>query len=649
MCGIAGYNFEDKALMQKMLALIRHRGPDDSGTFTDRGVAGVTLGHQRLSIIDLSKNGHMPMTNVKGNLTITYNGEIYNHREIRKDLEKKGYQFKSNTDTEVILNAYDAYGVDCLKLFNGPFAFVIYDPAKKTFFGARDRIGIKPLYYHHENKKFIFCSEIKSMLLHDIPKKINLDSVNWFVSLRYIGGEGTIFQSIQRLMAGHYFIYDLKTDNLFIKKYWDLTYGIDKKPEAYFVQELRNQLTAAVKRRLMSDVPLGVYLSGGLDSSTIVALMSEMRDNIRTFSVGFGYGGEVDELKHAKLVAEHFNTDHTEFMVKSELMKNLPRLVWHHDEPLADPACLPAFLLSEQAKKHVTVIQAGEGSDEMFAGYEQNKFLLHRNKLKYVPKPVRSMGAKTVELVPEKVLNLFFAFASNIGKQGRKRFCNYVKHIDNKAQAYSEIMGIFNNKERKEILTPGVLSKVKLFDHAKRINEIFYNDKNPYLNQILRYEVKEPLPENLLMKADKTTMAFAIECRVPFLDHKVAEFAATIPPSLKLHGLRDEKYVLKQAVKDIVPKQIIKRKKHRFYVPIDYWLQKEDVQSLVDSLLDKQTVEKQGYFNYTAIEKIKKNFMGSKLFYARQMWTLLNFQLWHKIFIEDEMYKKGMGSLVKFG
>ena len=638
MCGIAGYNWNDKEAITKMLKIMNYRGPDDNGTYSDDGL---TLGHLRLSIIDLSRRGRQPMSNREGNLVITFNGEIYNYQEIRKDLEKKGHKFNSDTDTEVILAAYRVYGTKCLDLFNGQFAFVIYDIDKKILFGARDRIGIKPLYYYNKEEKFIFGSEIKSLMVHNIPRKINNDSLNWFVSLRYSGGENTIFNDVKRLLAGHYFTYNLKTKELNISKYWDITYSVTNKSESTAKRELKELLKDSVNKRLISDVPVGAYLSGGLDSSSIVAMMKQLTDNVKTFSVGFGYGGNVDELKYAKQVSNHLNTDHTEIIVKSELVKNLPRLVWHGDEPLADPASLPYFLLSERAKKDATVILSGEGADELFAGYEQNKFLLQRNKLKLIPKPIRTIGSKSVDLVPEKGLNYFFAFASNIGKEGRKRFQNYVINIDDKSKAYSEIMGIFNNEERKELLSDDILSKVELYDHSKRINKTYYSNKNHYLNQILNYEMKEPLPENLLVKTDKSTMPFAIELRIPFLDHRMVEFASKLSPNLKLRNISNEKYILKEAMRPYLPKTIIQRKKHRFYVPIDLWLQREDIKGIFDSLLNKQIVERQGYFDYSAIEKIKKNYDTSPLFYARQLWTLLNFQIWHKIFIEEDTIKTG--------
>lgn len=634
MCGISGFNWEDKGLIRDMMRLIEHRGPDDKGSFTDKNVS---LGHQRLSIIDLSKKGKQPMLN-KNNLVIVYNGELYNYKEIREKLEKRGYRFKSNTDTEVILNAFDCYGESCLTLFNGMFAFCIYNPNQKILFGARDRIGIKPFYYYKDENKFIFCSELKGILEHNIKRKINPDSLNRFIANRYISGANTILQSINKLPAGHYFIYNLKEKELNINKYWDISYKISGKSEAFYVKELQNKFKESVKKRLISDVPLGVYLSGGIDSSSIIAMMSEFNKDIKTFSVGFGYDEELEDLKYAKIISERFNTDHKEFIVKSNLMENLPKIIWYNDEPLADPASLPVYLLSKEAKKHVTVVLSGDGGDELFAGYEQNKFLMLRNKLKLIPKPLRKIGSKTIDIIPKSILDKHFPFASKIGKEGRKRFCNYVINIDNKARAYDEIMGIFNKDERKELFMNNFLREIKVFNHHKRININYYNDNNQYLNQILRYEMKEPLPENLLMKTDKATMPFAVEARVPFLDHSFVEFAGTIPPELKLKGQID-KYILKKAMQPFLPRSIIKRRKLRFYVPIDLWLQKENIKSLIDSTLNAKTIKKQGYFDYKTIEKIKNNYNNSPFFYARQLWNLLNFQIWHKLYLEDKNIK----------
>lgn len=576
----------------------------------------------------------------KGGLWIVYNGEIYNFKEIRKDLEKKGYKFNSDTDTEVILNAYDYYGEKCLNLFNGQFSFVIYNSVKKNFFGARDRIGIKPLYYYHKNNKFIFCSELKSILLHELPRDIDLDFLNRFVSFRYSGGPDSIIKNIKRLQPGHYFNYNLGTNNLSINRFWGPKYSIENKSEDYYIKEFLKEFKESVKRRLVSDVPLGSYLSGGIDSSAVIAMMKNYQDNIKTFSIGFGYGGVVDENHFAKEVAEKFETNHKEFILEADLVRDLPRIVWHGDEPNADPAALPFFLLSEKAKKYATVILTGEGADEVFAGYEQNKFMLKRNKLMYIPKPIRKFGAKTVNVVPDKILNRFFPYTTNIGKEGKNRFCNYVTNIDNKAESYCEIMGIFTKKEREKLLTNTTIGKLKTFDNVPRLNKTYFSDNNDFLNQILRLDISEPLPDNLLMKTDRSCMASAVEVRIPFLDYKLVELAGRMPTSLKLKNWNNDKYIVRKAMKPYLPQDVLKRKKHRFYVPIDYWYKDKEVKALVDSLLDKKAIDKQGYFNYNEIRKITNNFASSPLFYARQLWTLLNFQIWHKMFIEEERMDK---------
>ncbi|MFH1439615.1 MAG: asparagine synthase (glutamine-hydrolyzing), partial [Candidatus Woesearchaeota archaeon] len=362
MCGICGFNSENKELIRKMAAVIKYRGPDQSGFYLD---ANISLGHRRLSIIDLSKKGKQPMFNEDGSICIVYNGEVYNFKELRGDLERKGHKFYSNTDTEVIIHAYEEYGKKCVEYFNGMFAFAIYDSIKKEIFISRDRIGIKPLYYYIKDNKFAFASEIKSILEDkQIKRDVNLDALNKFITFRYIPEGETIFKNIYRLLSGHCISYDLKKNKIRIQKYWDLDISnknILNKSEYYFKKRIRELLKDSVRKRLISDVPLGVYLSGGLDSSSVLAMMRDLNhnDKIKTFSVGFEHDVIGNELKYAKKVSEYFKTDHKEFLIKSDVIKLLPKIIQHLDEPMSDPATIPNYVLSENAKKDVTVVLTG--------------------------------------------------------------------------------------------------------------------------------------------------------------------------------------------------------------------------------------------------------------------------------------------------
>ncbi|MBW3016860.1 asparagine synthase (glutamine-hydrolyzing) [Candidatus Woesearchaeota archaeon] len=637
MCGIAGFNWDDKKLVMKMAAVQKHRGPDDSGFYNDKNVS---LGHSRLSIIDLSEKGKQPMSNEDGSLLVVYNGEIYNFQEIRNDLEKKGHKFSSKTDTEVIVHAYEEYGASCLDYFNGMFAFCIYDMNKKQLFLARDRIGIKPLYYYFNKGKFIFASEIKAIVeCSDVERKVNIDAFNNFISLRYNPIKETIFEGVERLFAGHYMVFDLQKKTIEVDKYWDITINPIHKSKSFFVSHIRSLLSDSVEKRLISDVPLGVYLSGGLDSSAIVAMMSKLSkgsgDSIKTFSVGFRHGEHVDELPYAKAVSDRFSTDHKDFLIEPDVIKTLPQIIWHLDEPCADPALIPVFFLSEYAKKSVTVILTGDGGDELFAGYDQYKFLVTANKLRHIPSVVSAKIAPAlIRATPNPILNMLYKHSASMGKEGIKRFTKFISKIKNdKAGAYYELISIFDDDERKQLVNEKSLKEINYNEIGKQ----YFSDKQNFTNQLLRFDTKRLLPESYLMKTDRMTMAHSVEARVPFLDHRMAELAFSIPPSYKLNGMTT-KYILKQALHSHLPKDIITRKKQSFHVPVEEWIEK-DLKHVFEEMLSEKAIKSQGYFDYGYIEKIFRNYSHSKLFYARQLWNIMSFQLWHKIYIERENVK----------
>jgi asparagine synthase (glutamine-hydrolysing) len=621
MCGIVGCNFPDKALVRKMMALIAHRGPDQNGSFCDDNV---TLGHQRLSIIDLSEKGKQPMSNGKGTSWVVFNGEIYNYKEIREKLEENGHRFESNTDTEVIVHAYDEYGVGCVNKFNGDFAFCIYDTKSNRLFLARDRLGIKPLYYYLEGDKFMFASEYKAFLAYPFKRETNSKALSRYFTLRYNYGRETLLENVYRVLPGEWLIYDLKSKKLSKSFYWEVSFTNQKTvhaPEQYFVNKIRELLQDCVVKRLMSDVPLGVYLSGGVDSGSIVALMHKAGiEDIKTFSVGFGYGEETDELRFAKAISESFGTNHQEFTVGPDLAKTLPKIVWHCDEPLADPALLPVYLLSQKTKPKATVVLTGDGGDEVFAGYEQNKFL----KIGQWPWIVRSLASPAIKTLPGAVLNKVFKYASKLGTEGKRRAVGFLSK-NNPADQYLEIVSIYNDSERNS-LAPTT--------HSIR-NELkgFYQNDLPVLHNTLKLEYATQLPENMLHKADRMTMAWGVESRVPFLDHGLVEFSETIPASLKLKGFK-EKYILRKAMQPLLPKEIVQRKKQRFYVPIDRWLAK-DLSPMVDELLSPAALRESGVLQSQAVQQIREKYHKAPLFYARQLWTLLTFQLWHKKFVAE--------------
>lgn len=625
MCGIIGFNWEDASLLKKALKEIRHRGPDASGSFFDRGVS---LGHNRLSIIDLSKAGRQPLSNEDGKIWITFNGEIYNYKEIKDALVGK-HKFISETDTEVLVHLYEEKGVDMLRYLNGIFAFCIYDSRKKIFFIARDYAGIKPLYYYQDKKKFIFCSEIKGILKDDnIKREVNLEALPSYLMFRANTGEDTFFKRIKKLKPGHFMVYNLKSRELTMKKYWDIVFNPDKLGEKDFIEELKIALDKSVKSQLMSDVPYGAYLSGGVDSGTIVSLMSKYSpQKVKTFSVGFKEAND-NETSVARELAEKLKTEHHELIIGKDSIKYLPEIIRHADEPMADPTSIPIYLLSEYAKKHCTVILTGEGADELFGGYPQYKFMkMHDKLVKAVPKMLRKPVSGAVSVAPGFVLDRAFRFSSALGKKGRERFAKFLLSNDYAEQYLSQV-AIFDKDEQKELLgEQGDIYEKYGRDYFKDVNA-----KN-LLSACRKLDFKGNMVDDLLMKLDKNTMAFAVEGRVPFLDRRVIEVCSRIPKNLILKGFSKDKYILRKAVGDLMPKETGKRKKKHFFVPIDNWL-KNELKPLAEELLSESYIKKQRIFNYNYIRKMKREFEKSRLFYARQFWSLITFQIWYRIYIE---------------
>ena len=634
MCGIVGFNWEDKKLCRSMLKTINHRGPDDWGIFNDKNI---TLGHKRLSIIDLSKKGHQPMSNKEGYLTITYNGEIYNFKKIRDDLEEKGHKFKSSTDTEVLLNCYQEYGKDCLKLLNGMFAFAIYDDKNKKIFLARDRIGIKPLYYYHTKDKFIFASEIKAILTNpEIKKEVDKSSLGDFISLRYVPGEKTIIKNIKKLLPGHYLEFDLKSKKIEITKYWDVKEGNLNFSEDKIARILERELKRSTIQRTISDVPFGTFLSGGIDSSIITAILSKASDEqVKTFSIGFEHDKIGNELKYAKFVSDKFNTKHKEIIVSPEITKIFPKMVWYLDEPIADPAIVPNYILAENAKKTSTVILTGDGADELFGGYDQYRMAKIINQLSKFPSGITNKSVSfAIKNSPDFLLNKFYKYSSENKEAGIKRLNNSInKFKKSKAEGYLEIISVFNKIEKNNLLNEEDNSTELNAD----VSNLFNKNKN-LLNKVSYFDLKRFLPDNLLMKPDKMGMAHSLECRVPFLDHRIVELAFQTPPNLRLKGIKT-KYILKKSVKNILPEEILKRKKQTFQVPIDNWMKAGLKEYMEENLLEKNS-DSLKYFKTKEIEKILNNYKNSKLYYTRQLWNLLTFKIWHDLYINDKKIHK---------
>jgi len=614
MCGITGvYNLDGKSvdflLLQKMTDSLSHRGPDDRGIFVEDNVG---LGHRRLSVIDLSALGHQPMQDDGDNLAVVFNGEIYNFQEIRKELQLKGYKFKSKTDTEVILYGYKEWGADCVKKFNGMFAFAVFDRKSKQVFIARDRIGEKPLYYYLDNKKFIFASEIKA-ILQDKSIKREIESqglVNYFTFGHSVGPD-TIYKNIKKLLPGHCLI--LKNGRVEIKEYWALDVSGQKedKGENFYKEEIKKIFEDSVRQKMVSDVPLGVFLSGGIDSSSVAAIMAKNSSMpLKTFSVGFnGQGSEFNELADAKIVAEYFKTDHYEIILQEiDLVDTLNQLVYYFDEPFGDAANFPVFLMSQFAKKYVTVVLTGEGGDEFFGGYRR-----------YM-----------VEKVRPDFLFLNFIFGNDLFKKSidflpklrrAKKLINNFSIRDD-LERYISWIGFFSKDMQKDLF-----SKALKNDPFKMYQKYFlqYKGKN-WVDKVMYLDQKILLPDGYLEKVDKASMAWALETRAPILDYRLVELANSIPLKYKIKGFNG-KVIFKEAMKEFLPEQILHKKKHGFAVPTNAWFKDRLRDYLFEVLFDSKT-KSRGYFNYNYIEKIYKLYQTKSQYLDSQLWLLLNFELW---------------------
>ena len=619
MCGITGiYNFGngksvEKEKLARMCGIIKHRGPDSDGFFIDSNIG---LGIRRLAIIDL-QTGDQPIHNEDKKIWIVLNGEIYNFLELRKDLEKK-HNFYTKSDTEVIVHLYEDYGENCVKYLRGMFAFAIWDEKNKKLFVAKDRIGKKPFYYTSYNGSFIFGSEIKSILeyLQKTPE-IDSEAIDLFLTYQYIPSPKTIFRNIKSLLPAHTLICD-KNGNIETKKYWDLDFT--KKTDLSFedaCNKTRNLLTEATKLRLISDVPLGAFLSGGVDSSIVVGLMSQLSSQpVKTFSIGFEEA-DFSELQYAKIVANHFKTDHHEFIVKPNFIEILPKLVWHYGQPYADSSALPSYFVAKETKKQVTVALNGDGGDETFGGYLRYKAM--KGSI-YFSLPFQILGKNTT-----KKLSSLIPFKN-------KKYFRYLQRLVSALSEPPKLRNIqwhcfFSNELKEKIYT-------------EKMKKILYNNAYDYLTALFENapaknimdrtfytDLKAYLPECLLVKMDIASMANSLEARSPFLDHKVMEFSASLPSAWKLHGLTT-KYILKKTFKNFLPKEILNRGKMGFGIPLGKWFRGDWKNYFRDLVLSEKAISRE-YFKKEAIEQIFNEHLSGKRDHGYRMWALLMLELWH--------------------
>lgn len=625
MCGIAGFNWKDPELVARMAHRIRHRGPDQHGTYVDDDVS---LGFQRLSIIDLSERGRQPMTNgvclhSKAATQIVFNGEIYNFMEVREELEKRGHRFRSQTDTEVVLHLYEEEGVECLKRLNGMFAFALWDPAAKQLFIARDRLGKKPLYYYAKNGKFVFSSEIKSILdCPDVAREIDEEALGHFFGYEFIPAPKTIFRHVYKLPAGHYLT--VRGGDVDVRRYWDVRFEPARMTVGDYQQQLRVAIDRAVKRRLRSDVPLGVFLSGGIDSSTVVAFMSRhFPGKIRTFSLGYR-DKSYTEFQYAKRIADLFGTEHAELRIDPAGPEVVEKVIYHADEPFSEFSVLPFYLICQKAREHVTVCLSGEGGDEVFVGYD--RFLASKADRMYrkLPRFLR--------------LKLIHPLVMRLGDQDEKKgMWNVAKRfvqgsVLDPSGAHMRWQYFLDPAEARRLLEPE-LGRSVTADPFKPIAAMAgSNHYATELDRELYIELRFMMPENPLMRTDKMSMAHGLEVRAPLLDYELVELAARVPSALKLQGWTT-KAILKSALQGVLPADIIGRKKHGYSFPIKHWLRREFHGYMTDVFERSRFLPE--YVSMPALREMIREHQDGSQNHSHILWALMTFAVWHRTFIGE--------------
>jgi len=633
MCGINGIALStqsgrrvDASLVKRMRDVITHRGPDDEGIYIDERVG---LGHRRLSIVDVA-SGHQPMTNEDGSLYITYNGEVYNHADYREELEARGHVYRTHCDTETILHLYEDYGDACVEHLRGMFTFAIWDRNKRELFIARDRLGVKPLYYvHADDGSFYFASEIKALLeARAVKPELNYAVFSDYLANHATSGEDTLFTGVKRLMPGHTLTW--RDGDIKIKKYWDVSFAKisqNGRSDKDYIAEWSELFRKSVQLRLMADVPLGMFLSGGIDSSAIAAVMSTLVDEpIKTFSVAFAER-EANELEYARLVARAFKTDHHEVTVTPEqFFAALPDLIWHEDEPLAHPSSVALFFVSRLASQHVKVVLTGEGSDELMAGYARyRKTILNL-----------AVGERYHRLVPSGVRGLIRTqiagmSASKLRAKLGRTFLSLSPDIES---IYFDNFAVFPRSDQNQLLTGDTIDRIGGIDPYAGVRRVLLDtDAQSLLDRLLYADIKTYLHE-LLMKQDQMSMAASIESRVPFLDHKLVEFTSSLPERLKLHRWTT-KYVLRQSMKGVLPEQILTRPKMGFPVPIGAWFRGPYTQVLDEYVLGSRSLAR-GIFNADTVRSLVHQHQHGLANHSERLWSLVNLEMWFRRFIDGE-------------
>ena len=637
MCGIAGFaerqgggsrRESDFALVHGMCDVIRHRGPDDEGIHIEDGVG---LGMRRLSIIDLS-TGHQPIHNEDEAIWLVFNGEIYNYRELRVELERHGHRFYTASDTETIVHAYEQWGDDCFAKLRGMFGIALWDRRSRTLLLARDRAGIKPLHYVERGDRLYFASELKSLLAaRAVDGEIDVESLDHYFSFLYTPRDRSIFKGVFKLPPGHLLRWrDGRTQ---VRPYWQIG---DRETFTGTADEaagqLRHILAGAVRSHMVSDVPLGAFLSGGVDSSAVVGLMAEASDRpVKTFSIGFDEP-QYDELEHARTVARHFGTDHHEFVVRPDGLGILDRLIAHFDEPFADSSAIPTWYVSEIARRHVTVVLSGDGGDELFGGYD--RYLPHPRVAQFDRLPIpgkRLLASAAWPLLPH-------------GVQGK----NFLRHVSlGIDDRFIDSVALFKADEKSALYTAGLRGLLNGADANRAVARHFARfSALPAHSRMMRFDFETYLPEDVLTKVDRMSMAHSIESRVPLLDNDVIDFAATLPARFKIHNGR-RKHVLKEAVAPLLPAGILDRKKQGFGVPLDMWFRGQLTGMFADVLGSARTRQR-GFFEPAFIERLVREHLGGRD-HTLRLWQLLVFELWQRHYVDSTPALSGSPEGLRYG
>jgi asparagine synthase (glutamine-hydrolysing) len=655
MCGIAGASWtadtEPLSIteLERMIGVLDHRGPDDCGVYhsvaeicrttcakgnserarTGNLGPGATLGHRRLSIIDL-QSGHQPLANEDESIWIAFNGEIYNYRELRPPLEAQGHHFRTSSDTETIVHLYEEYGTDCVSHLRGMFAFAIWDANRQRLFLARDRLGQKPLFYRLTEGQLWFASELKALLqVRNAPRDLDPQALDEYLLYQYVPHPNCILRGYNKLPPAHWAVFEdgrFRSERYWIPPYAELdqTTSAERTVEDWRA-DLRQTLTEAVRLRMRSDVPLGTFLSGGIDSTIIAGLMQQLSDRpIQTFSIGFPVR-QFDERTYARQAAQHLGTEHHESIVEPAALAILPRLIWHYDEPFADSSAIPTMYLSEMTRRHVTVSLSGDGGDELFAGYDRYKAVRLGAIFDRLPRPLRSiLTARLWQRLPASVAQKSHRrrlkrLLSALGEEPRRRYLKWI--------------GIFDDERRRGLYTDDFASALNGHDAAEFLLDAYkICPERDFVTRTTCTDALTYLPCDILTKVDIASMAFSLECRSPFLDHHVAELAARMPIELKQSG-RIGKRILIDTFSDLLPTDIQRRRKMGFGVPLDHWFRAELKPLLHDLLLDRRSLDR-GYFEPKAVRQLVEEHVSARWDHSYRLWSLLCLEAWHRMFLD---------------